>query len=449
MQRYLRVLRQRAYALLWGGATVSSLGDGMTFVALVWLVLERGGGAAEVGWLGAAYSAPVIIGGLAGGLVLDRFDPRKVLMIDNTIRGLVMASVPIAAALGVLTLPHIFLAAATYGLLYMVSAAGMPTILPRLLSGDELITANAMESISWSIGGLVGPVLAGLLIAVIGAPTVLAFDALSYGVFVACLLGMGQLPALVRSAAGVSPGSGTPGVEGDAGPAEASQAGSAPEAGLVTGTGSKPAGRGLGPAVRFILGTPAVLAITLIYMTGNIGEGIFTVFAPIYVRDVLHGDAAVYGVVVSAFTGGALIGAVAVGALGWRWPLGRSIAAAVLAAGLVQGLLIFRPSLAPLVLVLVGIGLCSSCLTAWAQTIRMRLIPPELRGRVFAVLRTLMRGTPPLGSLLAGFLLAGGDITWAVLVATVLNVVPGSIGLIHPSLGRAATGEAKAAPALA
>ena len=446
MQRYLRVLRQRAYALLWGGATVSSLGDGMTFVALVWLVLERGGGAAEVGWLGAAYSAPVIIGGLAGGLVLDRFDPRKVLIADNAIRGLVMASVPIAAALGVLTLPHIFLAAATYGLLYMVSGAGMPTILPRLLSGDELITANAMESISWSIGGLVGPVLAGLLIAVIGAPTVLAFDALSYGVFVACLLGMGPLPALVRSAAGRSALGGTPGVEGDAGPAEGGQVGSAPEVGSGP-TDSKPAGRGLGPAVRFILGTPAVLAITLIYMTGNIGEGIFTVFAPIYVRDVLLGDAAVYGVVVSAFTGGALLGAVLVGALGWRWPLGRSIAAAVLAAGLVQGLLIFRPSLMPLVLVLAGIGLCSSCLTAWAQTIRMRLIPPELRGRVFAVLRTLMRGTPPLGSLLAGFLLAGGDITWAVLVATVLNVVPGAIGLVHPALSRAATGEAKSAPA--
>lgn len=443
MQRYLRVLRNRPYALLWGGATVSSLGDGMSFIALVWLVLERGGGPVEVGWMGAAFSAPVVIGGLAGGLFLDRFEPRKVLIVDNAIRGLVMASVPIAAWLGVLTTPHLFVAAATYGLLYMVSGAGMPTILPRLVHGDDLVTANAMESIAWSLGGLGGPVLAGLLIAVLGAPFVVAFDALSYGVFVVCLLAMGPLPALHRDApepAAAAAGTLEPAAAA-AGTLEPAAAASAPKA----------TSRGLGPAVRFILATPAVLAITLLYMAGNIGEGIFTVLAPIYVREVLHGDAAVYGIVVSSFTAGALAGAVIVGALGWRWLLGRSIAGAVLAAGCVNALLLFRPDTLPLVVILAGIGLCSSCLTAWAQTIRMRLIPPELRGRVFAVLRTLMRATPPLGSLLAGVLLAGSvaDITAPVLVASALNVIPGAIALFHPALGRAATGElVPAAPAV-
>ena len=228
MQRYLRVLRRRAYALLWGGATVSSVGDGMSFVALVWLVLERGGGAAEVGWLGAAFSAPVVIGGLVGGIFLDRFEPRKVLIVDNAIRGLVMASIPVAAAFDALTMAHLFVAAGAYGLLYMVSGAGLPTILPRLLAGEELVTANAMESITWNLGGVGGPVLAGLLIAVLGAPAVVVFDALSYGVFVACLLAMGPLPPLRRAATVAS--------------------------------------RGLWPAVRFILATPAVLAITLLYM---------------------------------------------------------------------------------------------------------------------------------------------------------------------------------------
>jgi len=69
VNRYWKLLRERDYALLWGGATVSALGDGMSFVALVWLVIERGGTAADIGWLSAAYTAPVIVGGIAAALV--------------------------------------------------------------------------------------------------------------------------------------------------------------------------------------------------------------------------------------------------------------------------------------------------------------------------------------------------------------------------------------------
>ena len=67
MQRYLELLRQRDFALLWGGATISALGDGMSFVALLWLLIERGGTPADVGWLAAIHTAPVIIGGFAPG----------------------------------------------------------------------------------------------------------------------------------------------------------------------------------------------------------------------------------------------------------------------------------------------------------------------------------------------------------------------------------------------
>lgn len=59
MGRYLQLLRQRDFALLWGGATISALGGGMSFVALLWLLIERGGTPADVGWLAAIYTAPV------------------------------------------------------------------------------------------------------------------------------------------------------------------------------------------------------------------------------------------------------------------------------------------------------------------------------------------------------------------------------------------------------
>jgi MFS family permease len=409
MHRYLQLVRRREFALLWGGATISALGDGMSFVALVWLLIERGGDAAMVGAMAAAYTAPVIVGGLAAGVVLDRFDRRLVLAGDNAIRGLAMASIPVASALGVLTVAHLFVVAAVYGLLYMTSLAGIPSLISGLVGDAELTTANAMESLTYGISGLVGPVLAGAIIALLGATMVMAIDALTYAVFVGCLLAM-RRPQPPMAA--TEPGEGIPSVGG-----------------------------GIGAAVRFVLGAPAILAITVIYMTINIGEGIFMVLAPVYARDVLDGASAAYGALVSAFAGGSLVGLALVGAIDWRWPLGRSIAVATTLTGLVLAPLALRPPFGTAVGVLAVAGIFASSLTPWAQTIRMRLIPPQLRGRVFALLRTLMQATPPIGAVLGGLLLDNGSVALVALVMAGLIAIPGAVGLFLPALGSEATGE--------
>jgi MFS family permease len=420
VNRYRQLLRRRDFALLWSGATVSSLGDGMSFVALVWLLIERGGTPGDVGWLAAIYTAPVIIGGIAAGIVLDRFEPVRVLALDNTIRGVAIATIPIAAALGVLTTAHLFVVAGIYGLLYMASVAGIPTLIARLVDRDELTTANAMESISYGISGLVGPALAGVVIVLIGAPAVLAIDALTYGVFVVCLLAMRRVSVRAGS---IAPGTSA---EPDETPSDAAPAGG---------------GAGIRPAVRFILGAPAIVATTVMYMCLNLSGGIAIVVIPIYARDILGGGPATFGLLLSAVTVGELVGLLVVGAIDWRWPLGRSIALAALVSGLILSLWLLRPGLLPLIMILAASGLVESSLTPWAQTIRMRLIPPELRGRVFALLRTLMQSTRPIGSIVAGLLLAGGDLTAALGAIALLVGVPGLVGLWLPALSPSQTAE--------
>jgi len=416
VRRYLSLLRQRDFALLWGGATISALGDGMSFVALLWLLIERGGSATDVGLLAAIHTAPVIIGGIATGPILDAFDPRRVLAADNALRGLAMASVPIAAAMGSLTTAHLFVVAAIYGLLFMTSAAGIPSLITRLVRGDELITANAMESLSFSLSGLIGPGVAGLLIAFVGAPFVLAIDALTYFVFVGCLLAMRR------------------GGKGEAPVAETE---------MEPGFGAVPAStsKGLGPAVRFILSSAPIVAITLFYMSVNIAGGIVTVVIPLYVRDVLLAGPETFGLLLSVLTAGDLVGLLIVGAVNWPWPLGRSIAWALLSSGLVILLWLAEPPIAVLGAILFVWGGLSSSLTPWAQTIRMRLIPPEMRGRVFALLRTAMQSTRPIGAIAAGFLVARGDLTTAIVAVGLLFAVPGFIGVWLPALGRGPTAE--------
>jgi MFS family permease len=167
-----------------------------------------------------------------------------------------------------------------------------------------------------------------------------------------------------------------------------------------------------------------------------------TVVLPVYVREVLAEDAQAYGLLVGVLAVGMLAGSLAVGALRWRWTLGRSLAAAQVAAGCsVLGLAV-SPPLGAAAAILGLTGLLASPLTIWAQTIRMRLIPPELRGRVFSLLRTFMQSMPPIGALIAGSLLVGTDLAPTVVLVSALIAVPGAIGLVHSALAPAAVGEA-------
>ena len=77
MRRYWHVLSSTDFRRLWTGATVSTLGDGMTFVALSWLVLSEFGGIRQLGLLGVCFTAPVLLGGFVAGPLLDRFDKRR------------------------------------------------------------------------------------------------------------------------------------------------------------------------------------------------------------------------------------------------------------------------------------------------------------------------------------------------------------------------------------
>ena len=407
MRRDAEALSNRPFAALWAGSTVSAVGDALTWVALVWLVIDTDG-AGALGGLVVAYTAPVIVGGLAMGLLLDRFERRRVLVVVNTVLGCSVAAVPLLSASGALRTWHLYVVAGLYGLLKMANWAGVPSLIPSLVPEEHLNTANALESVSFGIAEVAGPALAGVLIGLVGGASVLAVDAASYLLFVAVLLGL-RLPP------------------------EPSSGGRA--------------GLGLRPAFRFVRRQPAVLAITLMFMAFNVGEGMLLVILPVVARRELGGDAATYGALLSTFALAVTAGSFVVGALRWRWTLGRSIAVAQVGAGLSFLGLAAAPSLPWTMAVLVVAGLFASPCTIWAQTIRMRVIPAELRGRTFGLLRTLMQSTPPIGGALAAWLLAdGGAIGPAVVVTTLVMAVPGALGLVSPALAEEHTRVAEGIP---
>jgi hypothetical protein len=300
----------------------------------------------------------------------------------------------VAAALGLLTLTHLYLVAACYGLLKMVSLAGFPTLIPAYVDDADLQRANALEGLGFGASQATGAALAAVLLPAVGAAPLLALDGLSYLVYALCLA---RLPAGRPLAAAAGDGR-----------------------------------RSLLAVARFVWRTRPLRSTTAMFMLFNIGEGALLVFLPVYSGQLGTGVAG-YGLLLSAVTVGELAGSIGAGAVAVE-RLGPRIAAAQLAAAALLAGLLLRPPLVPTLVLLAAFGAMTTPMTAWAQTLRMRLTPEGLQGRLFALLRTAMQATPPLGAALAATTVPRGV---APTVAAIVAVMAVPALLAAPGLARA------------
>jgi MFS family permease len=394
LNRYSQIFYNRSFRSFWLGFTLSALGDGMTRVALTWYVYELTQSARALGLLTLAYTGPVLVGGFLAGFLLDRFDRRNVILVDSLLRGGAVLLVPVFHILGILEIWHIYLVAAIYGSLMMISLAGGPALVPSLVRREQLDTANALETLSFTLSGIVGPPLAGVLIGRIGAPDVVLFDALSYFAFAALLL---RVPA----AKGLKSASEEP----------------------------KGAPLRYRDAARLLVENKVLLATTLMFMSFNLGFGALTVWLPLYSGEIASGGPELYGILLGVFAAGEVISAAMAGSIVTALALGTRISIAQAISGLSLGILLLGPSLWGLGTGLFLMGFFSAPLTIWAQTLRMQVIPEPMRGRTFALLRTLMQGTVPLGGAIAGWLLPLVGIPLMILITALLAGVPGLAGL--------------------
>ena len=366
----------------------------MTSVALVWLVYSTTRSSAALGILLACYTAPVLIGGLLAGSLLDRFDRKRVMIVDNLIRGIAVLSIPVAYALGSLSLWQLYGVAIVYGFFFMITLAGGPSIVPDLVPKNLLSAANALETLAFTVSGVAGPPIAGLIILVYNAPDVMILDSVSYGILILALLRI-TLPRPVL----------------EAGPAISS------------------AGYRLVDAVKLLVSNKILLSTTLMFMSFNLGEGFLSLWLPIFSSQLLDGGPGLYGLLLGALAVGQVGGSLISGSnMLARYPLGRLICFSQIASGLSLLLLILgkNPWLAAASLVLLG-GF-SGPLTVWAQTLRMHIIPSNMRGRTFALLRTMMQSTGPIGSLIAGFVFPLIGLFGCVDGSSVLIGLPGLLG---------------------
>lgn len=396
---YATVLGNARFRRFWLGFTVSSLGDAMTRVALVWYVYQATHSSQALGLLLLCYTGPVVVGGLVAGVLLDRFNRQRVMLVDNFARGVAVGMIPLLAALGLLAIWQVYAVAAVYGFFYMITLAGTPSLLPALVPTEQLPAVNALETLSYTLSGVCGPPLAGLIIAWAGAPSVLLLDVLSYAAFVLALWSIPSDPM---------------------------------DQDMTNADGRAPTSR-MRDAVHLLLADRALLATTLMFMSFNVGEGFLAVWLPQFTTQI-NGGAELYGLLLGVLAAGEVGGAVLAGSSTLPLALGLRICLSQLFAGCALGLLVVGQVgvtsrlLSWALVSLLLLGLFSAPLTIWAQTLRMHIIPDHLRGRSFALLRTLMQGSGPLASAVGGLLLPILGLSAVMALSSVAIGVPGAVG---------------------
>jgi MFS family permease len=361
-------LRESAdYRRLWLGLTVNQLGQQMTAVAVAIQVFALTESTFAVGLVGIFALVPLIAFGLYGGAVADVLDRRLVVLASST--GLWLLSVVLLAQalLSVDSVPLLYSVVALQSACFAVNNPARAAIIPRLLPPEQMPAANALSTLSFSLGFTTGPLLGGLVIGAFGLGAAYGIDALT---FAAALYAVLRLPAI---------------------PPEPAADGSLQRAGL----------RSVLEGLRFLRTRPNVLMTFLVDLCAMVLAQPRALF-PKVSGTFYGGGTATVGLLVAAPAIGALVAALSSGWLGRVRRQGLAILVCVAIYGLAVAAFGFTSSLWLGVLFLAVSGAADMVSAAYRTTILQVATPDVLRGRLQGVFIVVVAGGPRLGDFVAG-----------------------------------------------
>ncbi|MCJ7497975.1 MAG: MFS transporter, partial [candidate division Zixibacteria bacterium] len=176
----ISIFRNLNFFFIWVGQSVSLVGDFLYMIALMWWVLERTGSTAAMATVAICSSLPSIILGPFAGTYVDRVDKRKLLILMDLGRGILIIIPGILYFLNQLQVWHIFIIAAFLSSMSTFSNPALASFIPVIVDKEQLIRANSLSQLSNNLLGIIGPALGGVLVALLGVGAVMFLDALSF-----------------------------------------------------------------------------------------------------------------------------------------------------------------------------------------------------------------------------------------------------------------------------
>jgi MFS family permease len=380
MKQALRALGHRNFRVFYAGMAVSTFGTWMQTVGASWLVYQLTGSAFLLGLVAAAQQLPIIVLGPLAGVWADRIDRRRLLIATQVLALLQAAALAALTFAGIVTPAHVVLASLALGL---INAVETPTrqafLLEMVESKADLPNAIALQSTMFNTARLVGPTLAGFIVAAFGEAWCFTLNAVSYLGIVAAYLAV-QVKA--RKAL-------------------------RPPAHLLTE---------LAAGFRWVFGL--MPARRLIYLIAGVSffSAPWQPLMPIIAAERFGGDSRTFGLLIGAVGAGALCGTLFLALRSSVLGLGRMIASASLAAG--AGLTLFAVApwlpLAAAGLPVLGFGVIVA--GASTNTILQTIAEEDLRARVISIYVTVFLGMGPIGNFIAGAIAEWLGASWTLFI---------------------------------
>jgi MFS family permease len=366
------------YRRYFAGQLISLSGNWMQTVAALWLILSLTGSGVAVGLTTALQFLPMLLFGAWGGLLADRFSKRRLLIVTQTLMALPAIGLFAVTEAGVVAPWMVFLAVLAMGAVNSVDNPTRQSFVIEMVGPGRVVNAVSLNSVIVQSARLVGPALAGILIAGVGVGPCFAVNALSFLAMIVALWGMNQR-----------------------------QLRSGPRAERERGA--------IRAGLRYVRATPELaIPLALMAIVGTFGFN-FQVILPLLARFSFDGGPGVYAALVSAMAVGSVAGALVTGSHGRTGP--RLIAAAALAFGGAALLAAIAPALVVEVAALIALGAASVTFAATINSSLQLAVAPQMRGRVMALYSVVFLGSTPIGAPLTGWLSQTYDPRWALVLA--------------------------------
>jgi MFS family permease len=371
------------YRRYFAGQVISLSGNWMQTVAALWLILSLTGSGVAVGMTTALQFLPMLLFGAWGGLLADRFPKRRLLIVTQTLMALPAIGLFAVTEAGVVSPWMVYLAVLAMGAVNAVDNPTRQSFVIEMVGPDRVVNAVSLNSVIVQSARIVGPAIAGLVIAAVGVGPCFALNAVTFAAMIAALWAM-----------------------------DPSQLRSAPPAGREPGA--------IRAGLRYVRRTPSLaVPLALMALVGVFGFN-FQVVLPLLARFSFDGGPGVYAALVSAMGVGSVAGALVTGARGRTGP--RLIAAAALAFGASALLAAVMPALALEIPMLALLGAAAVTFAASINSTLQLAVEPAMRGRVMALYSVVFLGSNPIGGPLTGWLSQAYDPRVALLLAAIAGL---------------------------